>query len=150
MERLKINKGITLVALIITIIVLLILAGVSVTGIKGNNGILKRSEIAKLATELTGYNEELKQWKLSKELKETNFQDDTVVAGRTKLSYNGKQVDGNIKIILPDLPDKYLDKVEIIKGELLLNTTDESEMESAKIAKVNFNPYVIINGELMS
>ncbi len=150
MERLKINKGITLVALTITIIVLLILAGVSVVGIKGNNGILNRSEIAKLATELTGYNEELKQWKLSKELKETNFQDDTVVAGRTKLSYNGKQVDGNIKIILPDLPDKYLDKVEIIKGELLLNTTDESEMESAKIAKVNFNPYVIINGELMS
>ena len=150
MERLKINKGITLVALIITIIVLLILAGVSVTGIKGNNGILKRSEIAKLATELTGYNEELKQWKASRELKETNFQDDTVVAGKTKLSYNGKQVDGNIKTILPDLPDKYLDKVEIIKGELLLNTTDESEMEAAKIAKVNFNPYIIINGELMS
>lgn len=150
MERLKINKGITLVALTITIIVLLILAGVSVTGIKGNNGILKRSEIAKLATELTGYNEELKQWKASKELKETNFQDDTVVAGKTKLSYNGKQLDGNIKTILPDLPDKYLDKVEIIKGELLLNTTDESEMEAAKIAKVNFNPYIIINGELMS
>ena len=150
MERLKINKGITLVALIITIIVLLILAGVSVTGIKGNNGILKRSEIAKLATELTGYNEELKQWKASRELKETNFQDDTVVAGKTKLSYNGKQLDGNIKTILPDLPDKYLDKVEIIKGELLLNTTDESEMEAAKIAKVNFNPYIIINGELMS
>ncbi len=150
MERLKINKGITLVALTITIIVLLILAGVSVTGIKGNNGILKRSEIAKLATELTGYNEELKQWKASRELKETNFQDDTVVAGKTKLSYNGKQFDGNIKTILPDLPDKYLDKVEIIKGELLLNTTDESEMEAAKIAKVNFNPYIIINGELMS
>ena len=150
MERLKINKGITLVALTITIIVLLILAGVSVVGIKGNNGILNRSEIAKLATELTGYNEELKQWKASRELKETNFQDDTVVAGRTKLSYNGKQVDGNIKTILPDLPDKYLDKVEIIKGELLLNTTDESEMEAAKIAKVNFNPYIIINGELMS
>ena len=150
MERLKINKGITLVALTITIIVLLILAGVSVTGIKGNNGILKRSEIAKLATELTGYNEELKQWKASRELKETNFQDDTVVAGKTKLSYNGKQLDGNIKTILPDLPDKYLDKVEIIKGELLLNTTDESEMEAAKIAKVNFNPYIIINGELMS
>ena len=150
MERLKINKGITLVALTITIIVLLILAGVSVVGIKGNNGILKRSEIAKLATELTGYNEELKQWKASRELKETNFQDDTVVAGKTKLSYNGKQLDGNIKTILPDLPDKYLDKVEIIKGELLLNTTDESEMEAAKIAKVNFNPYIIINGELMS
>ena len=150
MERLKINKGITLVALIITIIVLLILAGVSVVGIKGNNGVLNRAGIAKLATELTGYNEELKQWKASKELKETNFQDDTVVAGKTKLSYNGKQLDGNIKTILSDLPDKYLDKVEIIKGELLLNTTDESEMEAAKIAKVNFNPYIIINGELMS
>ena len=41
-----------------------------------------------------------------KRIKKTNFQDDTVVAGKTKLSYNGKQLDGNIKTILPDLPDE--------------------------------------------
>ena len=37
------NKGITLIALVITIIVLLILAGVSIAMLTGNNGILKQA-----------------------------------------------------------------------------------------------------------
>ena len=36
------NKGITLIALVVTIIVLLILAGVSISMLTGENGILKR------------------------------------------------------------------------------------------------------------
>ena len=36
----KENKGITLIALVITIIVLLILAGVTIATLVGNNGIL--------------------------------------------------------------------------------------------------------------
>ena len=43
---LKANKGITLVALIITIIVLLILAGVSISMVLGNNGLLNNSKNA--------------------------------------------------------------------------------------------------------
>ena len=39
-EQLKINKGITLIALVITIIVLLILAGVTIATLTGDNGIL--------------------------------------------------------------------------------------------------------------
>ena len=37
------NKGITLIALVITIIVLLILAGVTIASITGENGILRKS-----------------------------------------------------------------------------------------------------------
>ena len=44
---LKNNKGITLIALVITIIVLLILAGVSIAMLTGNNGILTRANDAK-------------------------------------------------------------------------------------------------------
>ena len=40
MRKTKENKGITLIALVITIIVLLILAGVSIATLTGNNGIL--------------------------------------------------------------------------------------------------------------
>ena len=40
----KRQKGITLIALVITIIVLLILAGVSISLVVGNNGILGRAE----------------------------------------------------------------------------------------------------------
>ena len=39
-EQLKTNKGITLIALVITIIVLLILAGVTIATLTGDNGIL--------------------------------------------------------------------------------------------------------------
>ena len=44
------NKGITLIALVITIIVLLILAGVSIATLTGQNGILTRAQDAKTQT----------------------------------------------------------------------------------------------------
>ncbi len=47
----KNNKGITLIALVITIIVLLILAGVSIAMLTGNNGILSQSQNAVNDTE---------------------------------------------------------------------------------------------------
>ena len=43
---LKANKGITLVALVITIIVLLILAGVSISMLFGTNGLIPMSQNA--------------------------------------------------------------------------------------------------------
>ena len=47
-------RGITLVALIITIIVLLILAGVAVNSLLGNNGIIKNAEtVAKMHNNAT-------------------------------------------------------------------------------------------------
>ena len=44
------NKGITLIALVITIIVLLILAAVTINALSGDNGILKRATEAKQKT----------------------------------------------------------------------------------------------------
>ena len=51
------NKGITLVALVITIIVLLILAAVSISLVMGDNGILTRAEEAKSSYELSAEEE---------------------------------------------------------------------------------------------
>ena len=50
-QNLKENKGITLIALVITIIVLLILAGVSIAMLTGENGILTQAQTAKEKTE---------------------------------------------------------------------------------------------------
>ena len=50
----KMSKGITLIALVVTIIVLLILAGISIMMLTGDNGILNRSGDAK---EKTGENQ---------------------------------------------------------------------------------------------
>ena len=49
--NLKERKGITLIALVITIIVLLILAGVSIAMLTGQNGILTQAQNSKQATE---------------------------------------------------------------------------------------------------
>ena len=46
------EKGITLIALVVTIIVLLILAGVTISMLTGDNGILKRANEAKKKTEI--------------------------------------------------------------------------------------------------
>lgn len=46
----KTNKGITLIALVITIIILLILAGISISVLIGENGLLKKVNIAKEST----------------------------------------------------------------------------------------------------
>ena len=48
----KNQKGITLIALVITIIVLLILAGISIAMLTGDNGILTNSTKAKAQNEL--------------------------------------------------------------------------------------------------
>ena len=48
----NLNKGITLIALVITIIVLLILAGVSIATLTGDNGILTRASEAREKTEI--------------------------------------------------------------------------------------------------
>ena len=45
------NRGITLIALVVTIIVLLILAGISISMLTGQNGILNRASEAKEKTE---------------------------------------------------------------------------------------------------
>lgn len=47
----KNNQGITLIALVITIIVLLILAGISIATLTGKNGVLTKASTAKEETE---------------------------------------------------------------------------------------------------
>ena len=59
-KKLKSEKGITLIALIITIIVLLILAGISIAMLAGDNGILTRTKSSKQISEIAGIKEEIK------------------------------------------------------------------------------------------
>ena len=56
----KRNSGITLIALVITIIVLLILAGVTVATLTGDNGLLNKAGEAKNASEQANLEEEVK------------------------------------------------------------------------------------------
>ena len=46
------QKGITLIALVITIIVLLILAGISIATLTGENGLLSKAKKAEIREEI--------------------------------------------------------------------------------------------------
>ena len=61
-QKIKTNysRGITLIALVITIIVLLILAGVTISALSGDNGILTNATKAKEETEIENEKEQIK------------------------------------------------------------------------------------------
>ena len=66
-------KGITLVALVVTIVVLLILAGVSIDLVLGDNGIIKKAQEAKKRTEEASQNEQVAMEEIAENLTdETN------------------------------------------------------------------------------
>ena len=71
------NNGITLIALVITIIVLLILAGVSIAMLTGQNGILTQAQKAKETTEESAENEkrQLSQVEANTHLEAYNYTD---------------------------------------------------------------------------
>ena len=66
------NNGITLVALVITIIILLILAGISISALT-ESGLLKKAELAKEETSIAQYKEKIE-----------------LIKAETRLSYNGE------------------------------------------------------------
>ncbi|MCX4302993.1 MAG: hypothetical protein OSJ66_03150 [Clostridia bacterium] len=57
------NHGITLIALVISIIVMLILAGVSINAIVGDDGILSRTQYSTFLSEMTAVEEVVQMWK---------------------------------------------------------------------------------------
>ena len=146
-------QGITLIALVVTIIALLILAGVAINLTIGDNGIITRAQKARLTSELATYKEELEMYEVGKELDNNGFMRDTLTAGKTKLNYNTQPEgeEGNIKTIINSISDEYLEKLEVIKGELLINTKDINEIKIAQSLGIEVNPYDITEeGELLS
>ena len=70
-ENLKKTKGITLIALVITIVVLLILAGVSIAMLTGQNGILTQATNADVETRGAAVQEAKDLWEANKTLDES-------------------------------------------------------------------------------
>ena len=97
MEKAIINlkeaqKGITLIALVITIIVLLILAGVSIAMLTGQNGILTQAQNSKTVTENKSAEEKVKLAVMG-----ARADDGTLTVGklRTELANYGGTVEGD-------------------------------------------------------
>lgn len=113
------NKGITLIALVITIIILIILAAVSVATLTGENGIIAKATEARKATEIAEVIERAK----------------TDILG-IQAGNNGKITEGQLKPILEkyfqDVPDELTDNL----SALILITKNEYGNHEIKVSDI--------------
>ena len=147
------QKAVTLIALVVTIVTLLILAGVTIATLTGENGIITKAYISKMQTELAGYKEEVDLYKLNKKTENREFNEESLTAGKETINYNTKKdgETGNIKTIITNIDDKYLDSIKIIKGKITIKTSDNNQIKAAKAVGIEANPYDITDdGEFES
>ena len=145
-EQLKINKGITLIALVITIIVLLILAGVTIATLTGDNGILTKAQNAKeknaqktveeqinLAVQASKINEGLVIDKDILEQELTNNGIEITKSGNDELPWTVKK-DGYVYTISENGEVKEKEGIAITTGDIeILKGSTEGKKVSAQI-----------------
>lgn len=129
----KNKNGITLIALVITIIILLILSGVSINAIIGDNGILSQSQSASIIQRLATYKEELEMSKVDLEIEKisnnSNLSD-------LKLCIIGEDV----KKYIPSLIEEDIGKISIFDDNIVYtdnNITKEIE-NAVKTMNITF------------
>ena len=109
------NKGITLIALVITIIILLILASVTIATLTGENGIITKAMEAREKTEIGAIEEQLRLAQMSAKLK-TQGGNITIDDLLEELEKQGVDFDREDNTIIVD--GKYVIDMEEINGEV--------------------------------
>ena len=129
LENNKTNKGITLVALVVTIIILLILAGVTLASLTGEKGLIKEARTAKELAEKAALEEQVELSIIKAEQKHRNPGIDDVIQEiiNNKVISNSDQVNKETGAIRTDAGyeitgklDDYIGKVSVGDG----NTTE--------------------------
>lgn len=166
------SRGITLIALIITIVILLILAGIVLGTLKGRNGIIKKADEADLKTTHLGVKERMEFLALQREsyrdetdfieyLKSKGYIDDDGTINIKKVfdkgsNYGNGTNEKDVYKIVKD--DKYLlnyyDKSGVateiwsMKNDTISVGDNNDPEEGEKIAEVSWIYYEDSNGDL--
>ena len=110
-EKLKNTKGITLVALIITVIILLILAGVTISLVIGDNGLITKSKQGVEESEMASIKEQaeltLDDLEFDHVLKDTNVNTLTQLK-KLNSAFDGSYLQGNKVVVNNEKYDIYL------------------------------------------
>ena len=150
--NMKRKEGITLIALVITIIVLLILAGVSIAMLTGQNGILSQAQNAKNKTELSSEKEQIKlavQASITKnpdtlEITKTNLEEGIQEQlGNNREFETTDNQDGSFIVNLKN-PDKmyYVEETgKVIAEENMLKISTADELKAFRDNVNNGNTY---------
>ena len=125
------QKGITLVSLVITIIVLLILAGAGINVAINADGLTEKAEEATYKHLVSTMQEELTLYIAQKQLEELGvFEKNKLNANAQTLIYNGEEQENKtIKDILTGCPEAMLQNYAIVNGELKYIGNDSQEYE---------------------
>ena len=129
-QKLRKNKGITLIALVITIIVLLILAGVSIVMLTGENGILTQAQNAKKRTDIASEKEAVSLAYTTAYAKNNGEGKVTYSQMQDALDDNGTNAEasGNIIVYFPDTERYYTVKNGVVKGPVYEKPESAVEM----------------------
>ena len=140
--RLRKNNGITLIALVITIIVLLILAGVAISMLSGENGILNKAKEAKEKTEEGQKQEEtaLIDYELDMHFITNNSKYKCRYGFVTGVAVNNDKVTDKVSDLQAKLPDGYTvcdkDENAITGTDPLLSTGMTIKKDGTTVARV--------------
>ena len=169
-KNMKSKKGITLISLVVTIIVLLILAGISIGMLSGDNGILGQAGNAKTQTDIAGEKEIIdlavvhamgksKYGDITKE----NL-DNELNSNIGSTNYTSKLVDGGIEVTFTNSERTYIvdsdgnverktPSIEITEAKVVTNSngtgedvTANSKIEGTDTLYISFKP--TISGEI--
>ena len=139
------QKGITLIALVITIIVLLILAGVSIAMLTGQNGILTRASDSQVATNdaevIEKVNMELSA-QLANAMSGKAFDDQSKVQGNLNDMPDGYTVTATVdnegstnadKSVTISINKPADSEIEVVEGSVTYNSTEGWKMSPVKL-----------------
>ena len=133
---LNIQKCITLVALVVTIVVLLILAGVSINLVLGDNGIVKKAQEAKRKSGEASQNDLTSMNELAKELED-------VIDGTGNNDNESKFMKENTKVTYPDgdvwIPEGFKiaeDSALTVQGGVVIEDKDGNQFVWVPVATI--------------
>lgn len=141
----RMENGITLIALVVTIIVLLILAAISINLVLGDNGIVKKTQEARIKSEI-GKEQEIVSLSVMEVKENENFEmedesklkkavDSYLDAGESEVINNK---DGSFLIIFPSNRGYEVD----IDGNInVIEDVEKPEHNDAAVARINYRYY---------
>ena len=140
----KENKasGITLIALVITIIVLLILAAVSISTLTGENGILTRANDAKVLNQISQIKEEIELYRTGKYIEEKTGID----------AYPIETNEAGERLTIKDiLSQEELDNLpESLRYEMLSMTTESTGTQIPSLDQLDYNQFYKLDTEAIT
>ena len=148
MKKLKNKNGVTLIALAVTIIIMLILAGATISILTGNSGITTNASKAKTKSYLADIKEEYELY-LSEKRMDDEYDLDTLYANDKTIRYEGNEVGTGIAEICSSIKKGDEKKFEIIKGKIYYVSQDKNVIPIAVELGFSINPYEITDGGVL-